>query len=393
MGFLENKNINLLNLHTGLVAFGDYIIYIFGAVYFLQQGLSLPVVLLIWASIHVLRISIRPLALKFIQAVGLKRGVIIGTLLYPALFAIITQVQGLGIWMLVFIVYFAIVDNIYWLPYHVYYAILGDTEHRGKQLGVRESFVTLLAAAAPILGGFLTDRFGFGAIYVAAMITMILAVFPLFFTPNVPEDKKLKYKQAIRSTDRSGFWYYAGWGLLYSAHEFLWIIVLFKLVGEYTTFGWLVGLELLLMVFFSLLLGHLTDKGRGWMNILIAGVLLTTVIIARSFFISDILTIIIFEAIMALALCFFSIPVETGYYNLAQKSRNRLWFQTFSEMGWDVGGLIALLSAAALVYSGVELRHVMPIALIGILIIIFILKEYFAKNQIKKGEISPPLKD
>lgn len=388
MGFLKNKNINLLNLHTGLVSFGDSIIYIFGAIYFLKQGLSLPTVLLIWAAIHVLRILIRPLALKFIQAIGLKKGVVIGTLLYPVLFIIITQVEGLGLWMLAFIIYFAIVDNLYWLPYHVYYATLGNAEHRGKQLGARESFVTLLAAAAPILGGFLTDRFGFWAIYTAAMVVMIFAVFPLFFTPNIPEDSKLKYKQAFKSIDKSGFWVYAGWGVLYTAHEFLWIIVLFTLVGEFTTFGWLIGLELLLMIVFSLLLGHLTDKGKGWTNILIAGVLLTVVIIARSFFISDILTIIIFEVIMALALCFFNIPVETGFYNLAQKSNNRLWFQAFSEMGWDVGGLLALLPAAALIYSGVELRHVMPGALIGMLIIIFVLRHYFADNK-KQGADNP----
>ena len=138
------------------------------------------------------------------------------------------------------------------------------------------------------------------------------------------------------------------------------------------------------MVVFSLLLGHLTDKGKGWTNIMIAAGLLTIVIIARSFFISDILTIIIFEVIMALALCFFNVPAETGYYNLAQKSSNRLWFQAFSEMGWDVGGLVALLPAAALVYSGVELRHIMPGALIGMLIIIFVLRKYFANSEIKK---------
>ncbi|MBU1177972.1 MFS transporter [Patescibacteria group bacterium] len=381
MGFLENKNINLLNLHAGLVAFGDNVIYIFGAIYFLQQGLSLPIVLLIWAAVHTARLVVRPLALKLIQAIGIKKGLIIGTLLYPGIFAIIAQVESLGFWLLAFIVYFAIIDNLYWLPYHVFFTTLGDNEHRGKQLGARESFITLMAAAAPILGGFLADRFGFGAIYFVTIFVMILAIFPLLFTPNIPKDIKLNYSQAFKKTDHHGFWVYAGWSLLYTAHEFLWIIVLFILVGEISIFGWLMGMELLLMIVFSLLLGHLTDKGKGWINILIAGVLLTIVIIARSFFISDILAIIIFEVVMALALCFFNVPTETGYYNLAQKSRSRLWFQTFGETGWDVGGLVALLSAAALVYSGVELRHVMPIALIGMLVIIFVLKEYFTGSK------------
>src|SRR4051794_34682206 len=99
-----NQNITLLNLHAALQRFSNKTLDVFGGVYFLSQGVSFPVVTLMWAASFVIRFLLRPLSVWLSSKVGLKRALVIGTILSSGLFLVFTQVDGLNAWLAIFAV-------------------------------------------------------------------------------------------------------------------------------------------------------------------------------------------------------------------------------------------------------------------------------------------------
>ena len=380
MSYLKNKQVNLLNLHGSLVRFATSVIGIFGIIYFLKQGIPIYIALSLWSLIFILRSIVRPLSLKLQKRIGLKKGVIIGTLFYAGLFPVLSQVDGIGIWLLIFIVYDSIADTLYWLPYHSYYATMGEEENRGKHIGVREALSTIFTSIAPLAGGLLIVNFGFTTTYLATAIIMLLASIPLFFTKDRSPGEEMTFKKAYKHLDRRGFWLLLGDSILYYSHGFLWPVVLFLIVGNFVVMGGILTFEMILTASLFILLGHFIDKGNGKRILNIASVLFVIVVLGRSLYVYDIKTILVFEILAAFMLCFYSSSLNTAFYNLSKKSHNTLWFHFFGEFGWDVGGFFALASAGMWTFLGFELRYFLPLSFLGILIVRKVLSSYFMKK-------------
>lgn len=365
--FFRNRNINLLNIHTGCIAFADSILNVFGVVYFLEKGFALTTVLLGWGCIHIFRLFLlRPFVLKIFRHIGVKKGVLIGTALFAGTFYVILEVTAVNWFFLFFFFYFALVDTFYWFSYHVYYAILGDAPHRGKEIAIRESLNTILTAIAPLVSGLLAARIGFWAVYTVGGAVALCAFIPLFFSDGDRPQRVTTFFNAMRTTSFRGFWLWLAWAFLYYFHQFIWVIVLFFTVRDYITFGGLVSLEIFLSVVIYLSIGRLVDEHKARSVMPMTFLLLSAVTIFRTFFAYTIPTIILSQLFMAIAMSFFRPPVLTVFYHEANRSDQRLWFQFFAEMGWDIGSMISLFVAALVVYWGFEIRSVMPLAIVGI---------------------------
>jgi len=380
VSYIKNKNINLLNLHTGIHRFSIVAIFTFGALYLLKQGIKLEIVLIIWCLNFIFRLILRPLSIKISQKIGLKKSVILGILFYSGIFPVISKIDGLNIWVFIFILYFSLADVLYWLPYHGYYAAIGESHNRGKHVGVREMFAMILTSVAPLMSGFFIENYGFWSLYLVSMIVMLLGSIPVFFVSEVSPGEVMSYKKAVRKITKQGLWLLFGGSLAYYSHMFLWSIVLFSIVKSFVIFGGILSLEIFINAIVYLLLGHFIDKGRGKTIVIIGLVSMGIILLSRVFFVYNISTILISEAIFAFSLCFYGSSVNSAFYNLSKKSRNTLWFHFFAEVVWYIGGIISLSLASLFVYLGFELRYFMIFGLVGLFIVKRVLYKYYKYN-------------
>lgn len=374
----KNKNINLLNLHTGLHRFSNNIFDVFGAVYLLSIGISFPIVALAWAGSCFLRFTLRPFSMLLSEKIGLRRALIIGVIISSGLFLILAKVNGVNSWLYFYIFYLAICDITYWLPYHSYCAAAGDAQYRGRQMGAQLGFVTLLKTIAPFAGGIIVTQFGFWSLYLTASIVMILSAIPLFFAGDVTPGQPMPWREAIRSIDKHGFMILLGDGVLYM-HAFVWTIVLFYLVGNYTTFGGLVAFESLVTMLLFWFLGYFIDKGNGKRVTYISLISIGVVILIRAFLVKAIPGIIITNVLIAFGMTFYLSSFTVGFYNMAKRTQNTLWFHFFGEAGWDMGAMIALTASAILFSIGVPLQFIIIFALPGLFITYKVLKRFYSK--------------
>ena len=363
-----NKTINFLILHSGLQRFSADIYNTFGSIYLLDLGISFPIIVLIHVGNCILRSILRPLSLLLSEKIGLKRALIVGVFIGSGLFLVILKINGVNSWLYFYILYLSLCDITYCLPYHSYFAVAGNKNSRGKQVGTKLGFATIFRTIAPLAGGIIITHYGFLALYLTSMVIMLLSAFPLFYAKNIEPGEKMNFKQALKAIDKQGMILKIGDGILF-VHSFVWVISLFYLVGDYVTYGRLVTFELLATVLLSFLLGYLIDKGDG-KNISIIGLILTAVvIILRAFVVTTVMGIIITDILMAFGTIFYISSFEVGFYNIAKESKNTLWFNFFGELGWDIGASVSLALIAGLFILGVPLQFLIVFSLPGLFLI------------------------
>ena len=377
-----NKNINLLTIHSGIWRFANNIFDVFSAIYLLGLGISFPVVALIMVGSLILRALMRPLSMMLSEKIGLRKALIFGVLVSSGLFLVLAKVHGQDFWLYFYMFYLSLHDITYWLPYHSYYAAAGDEEKRGEQVGPQLGVVTIFRTIAPLAGGLIITHFGFLPLYLSATVIMLFSAVPLFSAGDVTPGISMGWREALRSIDKRGMVMQIGDGLTYM-HEFVWTIVLFYLVGNYVTFGGLVTFELLSTTILVLFLGYYIDKGKG-RRIAVIGLLLTGIaMLARGLWVHTIPQVILVDLVIAFAATFYSSSFSVGFYNMAKESKNTLWFHFFGELGWDIGAMISLAISALLFSLGVPLRFIILFSLPGLLVVYYVLNNFYHKKPIK----------
>ena len=371
----SNGSINRLNLHVLIHTAADNLVNIFLGIYFYQIGFPLWSIFTIWGLNYIVRFIIRPLSVKIQFKVGLKKSIILGTLAYASLYPILNQVNGVNIWLIIFILDMAITDVLYWLPYHTSFAILGDQGTRGKQTGARDSARYLASVLAPITSATLINLVDFEGMFLAASSLMILSILPLIKLKSPPLNEQFNFKKAMQKINKKGFWLYLGDGI-FSHHIFAWQLILFILIQDYILFGWLLSLAVLFQVLGSLTIGHLFDKKKKTKLILVTGLSLAGItIIGRSLWAVNIPIIILFDIVYMISVILYAPVINSIYYNACQKSNHPLWFQFFAETGWDIGTSATAFLAALITYHTDDIQLAMALSSIGLLLMFYITKK------------------
>jgi len=381
MAFFHNRTVNLLNLHYWItsVALGGG--GAFWSVYLLKAGLSVPGVLLMSAITFALRLILRSFLLLLGVRVGLRWLVVIGTILMGISFPFLTPVHGVG-WPLVWLVVVtALADTVYWPSYHAYFAALGDEEHRGQQLGVREAISALLGIVSPLVAGWLLVSFGPRVAFFTTGVIEALAALPLLWTPDVPIARRAPgaFRAAL-----SGAMLFVGDGWVSSGYFVVWQLALFITLGQnYLTYGGALAVAALVGAVGGLVLGRYIDSGRGGQAVWVSLGLLSLVILLRAGVQDHPVLAVAANAMGALVGCLYVPTMMTAVYNQAKRSPCVLRFHIAAEGGWDVGVATGLSLAAAVTWYGGSLSLTILTALIGAVFVFILLQRYYAAHPLE----------
>ncbi|HEY0105713.1 MAG TPA: MFS transporter, partial [Rhizomicrobium sp.] len=280
MAYFHNRTVNLLNLHYVIAATALGGGGAFYAVYLLKAGLSVPAALATLAVMFATRMVLRSLLLPLGIRLGLRKLVILGSLLMGASYPFLIGVHGLGVGLVVLIVTSALADTFYWPSYHAYFAALGDEDHRGQQIGVREAVVAALGIVSPLAAGWLLVRFGPAVAFGVTGVVQALSALPILWTPEVTIARHAPggFRAAL-----PGALLFLGDGWVAGGYILAWQIALFETLGEnYLAYGGALAVAALVGGVGGLFLGRLIDSGRGTRAVWLAIGLLSLVIALRA---------------------------------------------------------------------------------------------------------------
>ncbi len=380
MSFMTNRAINRVNIHYAIQAFAQAAGGIFILAFLLKAGVPIPVALLFEAALLAGRFVLRPVMLPLAKRWGVKPLLMAGTLLTAAGFPLLSFVEGVGplLWILCAVSSLGYLT--YWLSFHAFFAALGDPEHRGGQVGLRESIVALVGIVAPLLGAWGLTTLGAGPTFFAVGAIQALALVPLIGLPNVP------VAASVPRTDpremRLGLALMVGDGFLAAGNHFVWLIALFTVLNQsYAAFGGAAALASLAAAIGALTLGRHIDLGHGRRSAAIAYGAAAAILLLRAASLSTPWLAVAANAAGALFAGLVTPVLMTPVYNLARRSPCVMRFHMATEGAWDVGGFTGCLLAAGLIATGLPLSWPILLALAPALALYLLLARYYAPRS------------
>ena len=384
MAFFHNRSVNLLNLHYTIGSVAMSGAGAFYTAYFLKAGLAVPATLLATAAMFALRLVLRIVVLPLGIRIGLRRLVLVGSLLMGASYPFMPWVHGLGGALVVVIFVSALADSVYWPSYHAYFAALGDEDHRGQQLGAREGIVAAVGIVSPLAMGWMLVTLGSQAAFWSMGLIQAASAIPLLWMPDVAIAPRAP--GAMRAA-LAGAALFLGDGWICASYLIAWQAALFLTLGkDFLAYGGALAIAALAGGIAGLFLGRLIDAGRGTRAVWLAIAALVLVIAMRAGLLHDPVLAVAANALGALVTCLYVPTMMTAVYNSAKRSPCVLRFHIAAEGGWDVGVSTGLALAALLTGLGFSLATAISLAFVGAAFVFVMLMRYYRAHPSERVE-------
>jgi MFS transporter len=365
MAFFSNASVNRLAAHFSVHQFAWSISGAFFATFLLRNGMAPAGVLVCIAAVLGLRFSLRPCVLATAARIGLRRSLIVGTLLYACQILALAIASRSRACLVFYITISALGDVFYWTCYHAFFAALGDAENRGAQLGARGLFATLASALGPGIGGVLLSNFGAWTAFTAGATIELVAIVPLLRVAE-PVITLQPWRQAF-STAREGVILFSTDGVITCALVYTWDMASFLAFDQrFDILGAVLSAAGLAGALGGMVFGGFIDAGHAGRAVGLNAWVLAGLVVLKAVCIGSPVAMIA-ATVIGNALGGLYLPtLMTAVYNEAKASPCALRFHFATEGGWDVGGLVACLIGAAVWGAGVPPSFILLLSLLGV---------------------------
>jgi Major Facilitator Superfamily len=374
--FFANRAVNRLAVHTALQQLAWCMSGAFFGVYLLRAGLAPSILFLASAGVLALRFVTRPLVLVLAPRLGLRRTLVIGTLLSALQYPAVGLVDGADFTLALFCTIGALAGVFYWPCYHTFFAALGDREYRGSQVGVRQVLMGVAAVLGPAIGGVMLTHFGPWIAFGAAAAIGALAAAPLFAVREPPLARQSP--RGAYAAAWTGVHLFAADGWMLAGAMLAWDFTLFRALGSrFDQFGGTLALAALAGALGSVVLGRFIDLGHARRVIAFNAAMLCTGVLLRAFCTLS-PTSVIAVALITTMLGGMYVPVlMTAFYNAAKAAPCAFRFQFAAEGGWDCGGAGVSVLAATFCAFGATPQSTILLALPAVLVQAWLLAQAY----------------
>jgi DHA1 family inner membrane transport protein len=375
VAFFRNDTVNWLNLHYAVHSLALSGGEAFLASFLLSAGVPAPSVLAAVASIFAVRFLIRALVLPLSRRFGLRAVVIAGTLVSAAQYPVLAVVHGVGPALAILCLIAAVGDSLYWTGYHAYFAALGDSEHRGHQVGAREAAAAVFAIVGPLATGWALTTLGPRVAFGVTALAMAAGALPLLRTRDVEIARSAPgaFRAAL-----DGVKIYAADGWAAGGFYYVWQIALFQSLGErFAAYGGAMALAAVAGAASGLALGRWIDRGHGPRAVWLAMGAIAAAIVLRALGAGHPVLAVIANAVGAVAVALYVPTVSTAVYNQAKAAPCVLRFHLAAEGGFDLGCVGGCLTAAAVLWARLPIALAILPALLGITVMTALLRRSY----------------
>lgn len=363
MAYLQNRDVNLVNIHYAFQALAQGSGGVFLLVFLLKSGLTVPQTLLVLAGTVVTRFACRFAVIPFAAQFGLKAALVAGTGIMALQYPLSAEVDGTNWALFARCAASGAGEAFYWSCFHAYFASLGDAHHRGHQISAREALAALIGIVAPLLGAWALVTLGPRIAFLAIGIVQAMGTLPLLATPDMRVRARLVPSFAWVNIGSAIFLLH-GW--FAACFVLIWQIALFVSLGEnLSAFGGTMALAALAGAAGGMLVGKGIDRGRGLAAVTLVFAAIMVVSVLRAASLSWPHAAVAANALGTFTICFYVPVLMAPLYNLAKASPCALRFHVATESAWDVGCFLAAVLAALVAGSGLSLSWMVLLTVPG----------------------------
>lgn len=325
-------------------------------IYNLSDG-NVPLVMAYYAVASGVYLFLVAFGAQFLNQFGFRKALVLASLSAVAINIAYYYTTPGNMWVflpisLFFVILFRL---LFWIPYHVDFAIFTDTGRRGGQVGLMLSTITLLAVVGPMLAGYIVEAFSMQALFLIAIIVYLLGAIPFATVPRTNEKFSWSYIKAWRELflkkNRAVVWASIAMGAEETIGVIVWPIFIFLLLqGDYFMVGALSSFILGITVLMQYMFGHYLDRLGQKHGMLKAGSILYALGWIIKIFVATAFHVFIIGVYHKVAKVMTDTSYDAIFYDLAADQGHYVdEFTVLREMAMQIGRLVALGSVATLV--------------------------------------------
>jgi MFS family permease len=221
----------------GIGALGVALVVIFVPIFLLKSGYSFSAVLFYLFLQQAFAAVLQYPASRLLQYLHPHHQLAIGTLWYAVFFGLLLSLPhyhwSLGLLALAW----ALNRTMYWAAFHYSFGLARAHLHAGRQIAGANALVIFAQTVAPAIGGVIATVFGIKYIYMIAIVTLLLAVIPMFKADKGPERVRVQMPWLEIWRMRRDILSNICNGITVLAEQNLWPMLVFLVVSSYAGIG------------------------------------------------------------------------------------------------------------------------------------------------------------
>lgn len=294
---------------------------------------------------------------QFLNKFGFRKALIIASLTAAIINVAyyFTTKENMAVMLPFTLVLLILFRLLFWIPYHVDFAIFTSGGKRGGQVGLLLSTITLLGVVGPMIAGYIIETWSMQVLFFIAIVMYTLSVIPYGSIPRTNEKFSWNYKKTwtefFLKRNRGVVWASIAAGAEDTIGIIIWPIFIFVLLeGDYFKVGALSSFIVGVTVLIQYMFGHYLDRGDRKHAMLKAG----SILYAFGWVIKIFVVTAFHVFIAGLYHKITKVVTDTSYdaifYELAADQGHYVdEFTVLSEMALQIGKIIAMGSVAVLV--------------------------------------------
>lgn len=187
-----------LYVATTIQNFALATVAVFEPVYLFQAGYRLSTICLFYAGVYLLYLLLLPLGVKFALRWGYEKGMVVGSLLWVALYVLLALSVGNHWLLLAAVAVYAVQKAFYWPGYHADFAQYSVDEEQGREIGSISFLQTGAAILGPAVGGVILATGGFTTLFTVVAMLLLVSNTPFLRRPERFEPERMRYGELWR---------------------------------------------------------------------------------------------------------------------------------------------------------------------------------------------------
>lgn len=298
-----------------------------------------------------------PYGTQFLNKFGFRKALVLASLSVAALHStyFFTTSENAFVFLPISVALIVIFRLLFWIPYHVDFAIFTNTGKRGGQIGLMLSTITLFGVVGPMIAGYVISVSSIQILFLVSVLIFILGAIPFALVPRTNEKFSWSYKKSwgelLSKKNRAVVWSSIALGAESSIGLIVWPIFIFTLLeGDYFKVGalssFIVGVTVLIQYMFGRHLDKIKNKG----SLLRTGSILYAIGWVIKMFVLTSFHVFIAGLYHNIAKVLTSTSYDAIYYELAADQGHYVdEYTVLHEMAIQVGKIIAYCAVVLLV--------------------------------------------
>ncbi|OHA84026.1 MAG: hypothetical protein A2937_02430 [Candidatus Yonathbacteria bacterium RIFCSPLOWO2_01_FULL_47_33b] len=300
---------------------------------------------------------------QFLNKFGFRKALVVGTIAAAAVnvgYYFLTKENVLFIMPLI-IFLLVVFRMLFWIPYHVDFALFTRKGNRGRQIGFLLATLTLLGVAGPMIAGYIITNYGISILFTISIIVFLLGVIPFSFIPRTNEkfswDYARSWREVFEKKNRAVVLGNIALGAEETIGVIVWPIFIFLLLdGDYFKVGALSSFIAGATVLMQFSLGHYLDRIGNKKHVLRIGSILYALGWIVKIFVVTAFQVFIAGLYHKFAKIFTDTSFDAIFYELAADQGHYIdEFTVLSEIAVQIGRVVSIVAVGVMaLYMSIE---------------------------------------